>query len=87
MLAERGSDPHVPDDCAGDAWRETFRSVVAAGAVLLKDAGAFFFLMLLRCVSSGGPVGLRCCCRRIVLRRGLRKRGGRQDSENWEKML
>ena len=58
---------------------------MAAGAVLLEDAGAFV-LGLLRHLSCG--MGIRLLCRRsIVLRRDLRKCGGREDHENGEKIF
>lgn len=85
MLAERGPNAHVPDDRARDARRKAFGSIVAAGAVLLEDPAAFF-VVLLRRVSAGWRIGLRCRWR-IVLRCGLRKCDGRKDNENWKKMF
>ena len=56
---------------------------MAARAILLEDAGAFV-LGLLRHLSGGMGIGL-LCRRSIVLRRDLRKCGGREDGENGQK--
>ena len=58
---------------------------MAAGAILLEDAGAFV-LGLLRHLSGGMGIGF-CCRRSIVLRGDLRKCGGRQDDENKGKIF
>jgi hypothetical protein len=46
VLAERGSDAHVADYGSGDVGRKAFRSIVTAGAILLKYAGSFGFMQL-----------------------------------------
>src|SRR5271163_645332 len=75
MLAERSAHAHVANDRAGDARRETIRSPVATGTVLLKDTIAFVLRFRVVCGGSDLLVGRRCgslCVLRMILRRSLR---------------
>ena len=59
VLAQRGADAHVAGNRARDTGRKAFRSIVAAGAVLLEDAVAFVFILLRRVGSCSRLLGCR----------------------------
>jgi hypothetical protein len=87
VLAQRGADAHVAHNGAGNPGREAFRSIVAAGAVLLEDPVAFVFMLLRRV----GACSRLLSCRRsgwVILCGGLREPWRHnQDRESEEKMF
>lgn len=66
VLAELSTHPHVPDDCARDTRRQTFRRIVASGAILLQDA--LPFRKILGRIRRGGLRRSGFRCSRLFLR-------------------